>query len=292
MKIKYLSLLLAAAISLSGCSSSKTNVISGNDAPATVEKPSLSAQEEESPYGRYTINKLTEMAKEGMHSSHVEQLSPEDMTDDAVIAYNNLINYAESTLSDTGFHIYDFCHYDYGKDSGYLIKIVLDEYKDSYDRRNAPVIISCREDGTRLKSQLSGFIYARKWTEALSDEIADKYPNYHLNTFYLAADDAVLFVDRSAETYNLYGIGIEPMEGSWSVNLILPPDTSKAEFKKAYDELKLLLKSYSVKELTVVCPEDKEKYNYLLDRETITNNCYYLYDAGNGWIDTFRPVSD
>jgi len=281
MKKMYSALLLAAALTLSGCSSHSAAVISGSDASASKTGTASELPKKD---GHYTADELKAMAENSpMHADDIADRTAADLSADSVIVYNNLINYATDHLGGDDFHLFDFRT---TKD-GYYIKIVLDEYVDSGDYEHAPITITSDYGGSRIKSELAGFNYSRKWTESLSAEINFQYPDYHINDCALESDNSLLSIDRGEETYNIYNMGIEPMTGTWSVNIILPAGTEKSDFEKAYDNIGPILRKYSVNQLTAVSPESEESREKLISGETITGNSYSSGDEGVSWCEVY-----
>lgn len=266
MKRKLIAAALAAVTALSGCTSSR------------MYQPS-----ESTPAASYSISELTDMVNaEGLRSKYFDDRSEADMSDEALKAYNNMLGYAEEKLGGRAYKLYDFYKVDFETVKSYVVKIVLDEYKDSDDHDNAPIMISCDLDGSHIKSALSGFIYAREWTEQLGSEINALYPDYHLNTFYLQSEHLVLSINDT--TYDTAGIGNTELSGDWDINLILPVGTSEEDFAKAYGDIKPVLDKYSVTELNVIEPDSQSSYDDLINKETITGNCYYYITDGLDWI--------
>ncbi|MBP5363451.1 MAG: hypothetical protein J6Y71_10625 [Ruminococcus sp.] len=277
----YVPLLFAAALTLSGCSRSAA-VISGNDAIVPVTEPSSSTSIN-------TADSIRKMAEESkMHAADIADRKADDLSEEAVSTYFNLMKYASNFLGSKSYSLYDFRK----TDSGYYVKIVLDDYIASGDDENAPIMISSDFGGYRLKSGLAGFVYSREWTQSLIDEVYESYPTYHLNTYSLESDNEYLSIDRGEETYNLGNIGRELMAGTWSVNMILPVGTEKPEFERAYAEIEPILKKYSVNQLTVVVPDSKESYDRMLSDEKITGNCYFDNDTGIDWRDIYGSDSE
>ena len=268
MKTKIIAAALAGTLMLTGCSFS----FSGSS-----DSSSSSAIQTD-----YSLDELKAMLnEEGMISEYISDRGDADYSDEAVKAYNSMLTYAEEKLGGRDYKLFDLYYVD--QTDHYVVKLVLDEYKNSGDTENAPVMLSCNRDGRAIKSHVEGFVYAREWEKALAGEINALYPDYHLNSFYLLSDYVSL--NDGENKYKTENIGKEELSGDWSVNIIPPAGTSKDEFSKSYKDIKPILDKYSVSELTVYVPDSKTQREQIIRDETITNNCYYYTSTSSGWIE-------
>ena len=102
MKKICIAFLLASALSLASCSLSEES--SGKSSSSNKSIISASSEKKNS----YTAEELLDMAeKSPMHSDSLEKRAGEDISAEAVIAYNNFIKYATIYLGDQNFYIYD-----------------------------------------------------------------------------------------------------------------------------------------------------------------------------------------
>ena len=283
MKNIYIPLLFAAALTLAGCSNSAAD---GKDSAAP---PSPVITSDNGKLSSYTAAELLEMAENSpMHSEFLGSRGGDDLSEEAAVAYNNLIRYASNYLRDKSFCVYDiYATEKDGELSGYVLKIVPEGYEDTGDHENAVVSLFCDTTGSHIKGNLAGFAYSRKWTETLADEVNDKYPSYHFSTFTLQADKDFLPIENGEQTYNLMNIGNEPMTGDWTVNLILPEGTGKTEFDKAYAELEPVFRKFSATEVTVLAADSKGSYEKFVSEEGFTGNCYYFIEDGFDWREIY-----
>ena len=284
MKKICIAFLLASALSLASCSLSEES--SGKSSSSNKSIISASSEKKNS----YTAEELLDMAeKSPMHSDSLEKRAGEDISAEAVIAYNNFIKYATIYLGDQNFYIYDlYSTEDKGAITGYMLKIVPEDYVDSSDDENAVVTLFSDVTGSHIKGTLAGFFFSRKWTETLRDEINDKYPVYHFSTFTLQADRDILPIERGDETYSLNNIGNEPLTGDWTINLILPAGTEKTEFEKACADILPILKKFSATEVTVLSASINESFEKFVNEEGFTGNCYYYIEEGFDWREIYN----
>ncbi|MBR6070021.1 MAG: hypothetical protein IKP78_05465 [Ruminococcus sp.] len=283
MKNVYIPLLFAAALTLAGCSNSAAD---GKDSAAP---PSPVITSDNGKLSSYTAAELLEMAENSpMHSEFLGSRGGDDLSEEAAVAYNNLIRYASNYLRDKSFCVYDiYATEKDGELSGYMLKIVPEGYENTGDHENAVVSLFCDTTGSHIKGNLAGFAYSRKWTETLADEVNDKYPSYHFSTFTLQADTDFLPIENGEQTYNLMNIGNEPMAGDWTVNLILPEGTVKTEFDKAYAELEPIFRKFSATQVTVLAADSKSSYEKFVSEEGFTGNCYYFIEDGFDWREIY-----
>lgn len=272
MKTKIIAAVLAASMLLTGCSLTTSSDSSGTSSVSS----SYSA-------ASYTLDDLkAKLNEDGMQSQFLKDRTDRDFTDEAVKAYNEMLGYAENVLGNNDYKLFDMYFVESTND--YVAKIVLNEYKNSKDTENAPIMLSCNKNGENLRSMLEGFLYSREWTKKLSQEVNDSVPDHcHLNTYYLSGDN--IAISPGNKTYDLSGVGNSKPDGDWKINLILDPGTSKADFENIYPKLKPVLDKYGANELNVLVPKDKDAYNKFLTDENITNNCYYFTEDGIDWFE-------
>ena len=124
MKNIYIPLLFAAALTLAGCSNSAAD---GKDSAAP---PSPVITSDNGKLSSYTAAELLEMAENSpMHSEFLGSRGGDDLSEEAAVAYNNLIRYASNYLRDKSFCVYDiYATEKDGELSGYVLKIVPEGY--------------------------------------------------------------------------------------------------------------------------------------------------------------------
>ena len=265
MKRKFIAAALAGSMLLSGCSLSHSSGSSESSSAAKTQTAS------------YSLSELKDMLNEpGMVSEFINERGEADYSGEAVKAYNAMLTYAEKELGGRSYKLYDLYYVDSTED--YVAKIVLDEYKDSGDTENVPIMISCDKKGEKISSGIPGFLYARDWTNSVSSELSAICPDYHMNTFYLLSDHLITPAGDKKDLQKDYS-------GEWSINLVLPVGTKKSDFEKNYPAIKTVLDKYSVTELNLIVPDSKEAYDKLLSKETISGNCYYFNSDGVDWLE-------
>jgi hypothetical protein len=275
MKKKIIAAALAIAMSLTGCSLSTSSDNSGSSSKSSSSASFDAAS--------YSLDELKAMIDEdGMRSEFMDKRTEKDYSDEAVGAYNSMLGYAESILGKDSYKLFDMYYVDETDD--YVVKIVLNEFRNSKDTENAPIMLNCDKEGKNIRSMLEGFLYAREWTKQLEQEINETVPDYcHLNSYYLVSDH--IAITSGSNTYDISDIGKTKPSGDWKINLILKAGTSKDSFEKNYEALKPVLDKYGVNEVNVLVPKDNDAYQKLLTNETITNNCYYFTEDGIDWFE-------
>ena len=265
MKRELIAAALAGTLILTGCSVTTSSDSSG------ASSVSASTSSEYIPK-TYTLDELKAKINEtGMTSETFKDNTDADFSEEAVEAYNELLAYAEKVLGNDDYKLFDF--YSDIQLKKYVVKIVLNEYRNGKDTENAPILLY--KKGGEINSCLEGFLYAREWTEQLRKELTDAVPAYcHLNTMFLASDQ--IAVGSGDMTYDLSEIGNIKPSGKWRINLILKPGTSKLDFDVTFETIKPILDKYGVTELNVFVPKNSRIYDSFISEETITGNIYFF----------------
>lgn len=110
----------------------------------------------------------------------------DDVSEDALRAYNILLGYAESVIG-TDYYVYDYYYADWtDPPHSWLIKIVpYDMAKTAEDEERGlyidePVTLFYKEDNSEVISTIEPYLMAKKWFEELKSEMSESFPEYEI----------------------------------------------------------------------------------------------------------------
>lgn len=256
----------------------------------------------------YTAEDLMEMALE--HNGELDNVTDDDCTEKALRAYNIMLGYVES-VTDLDYKIFDFYHVDFDTVKSYVVKIVvgdkIEEIENSSEPLSAnderPIMLTCNENGTDVRSQLETYLMARKWTEDLTADITEQFPEYHINTWYIQIEHMVPHVntEKYTDIYDYtYFYKDDFYENKYKyydngINIIVPSGTDSERSGDIYQELKPVLMKYCVTEVNILCPASQQAYEKMLNEEEMTGNSY-VFKADEKdfiqWINTFHIIDE
>lgn len=254
----------------------------------------------------YTVEDLMGMALDC--NGKLDDVTDDDCTERALKAYNILLGYVES-VTDMDYKIYDFYHVDFDTVKSYVVKIIVGDKIDEVENRaeplsaddTTPIMLTCNEDGSNVASQLEPYLMTRKWEEDIKADIAEKFPEYHLNTWYIQIEHMVPRVRK--EKYDdicdyTYFYDDDFYESKYKyydneINIIVPPGTDSEKAEEIFEEAKQNLMKYCVTKVYIVCPASQQDYERMLSEEEMTGNLYiYKDDDEVQWIDVFNIIDE
>lgn len=253
----------------------------------------------------YSIDDIKAMRIQSEDNCKIGDESDDDCTKQALKAYNVMFGYVENQ-ADFDYKVYDFYHVNFDSVKGYVIKIVpedraeLAEQDAGYTLSDEEILmLSCSEQGTKVKGQIETYLMARRWTEELTAEFAESFPEYHLNTQYISLDYVVPsvtaenYTDRDDYTHffkeNFYESSISFYDNI--VNVIVPADADESKAKEIYSDIEPILRKYYVSEVNIVSPVSDEIRDKWLAEEEISGNYYYYKDDEKQWLEHFSLMN-
>lgn len=255
----------------------------------------------------YTIDDLINMGLE--RNGKLDNLTDDDCTGEALNAYNIMLGYVES-VTNMDYKIYDFYHVDFDAVKSYVVKIVVGDKIEEVENSSEPlsandkrsVMLSCNEDGKGVKSQLETYLMARKWTEDLAADLAEQFPDYHMNTRYINIEymsphvQNEKYTDIYDYTYFYKDDFYKNKHQSYDngINIIVPAGTAPESSQEIYEELKGILTKYCVTEADILSPANPQAYEKMLEEEQMTGNSYKFKADKNyiQWLDTFKITDE
>lgn len=254
----------------------------------------------------YSIDDIKAMGIQNDDNCRLGDEEDDDCTKQALKAYNVMLGYVENQV-DFDYKVYDFYHVNFDSVKSYVIKIVpedraeLAEQDAGYTLSDEEILmLSCNEQGTKVEGQIETYLMARRWTEELTAEFAESFPEYYLNTQYISLDHFVPsvtaenYTDRDDYTHffkeDFYESSISFYDNI--VNVIVPADADESKAKEIYSDIEPILRKYYVSEVNIVSPVSDEIRNKWLAEEEISGNYYYYYkDDEKKWLEHFSLMN-
>lgn len=282
VKRSCLCLLLLAAVvfaaMLSGCSANKN----------TSDESSSHGQYWKST--SYTFDEIN--AK--FHAKYYENervLKADDVSEDALNAYNSMLGYAERILGQD-YYVYDYYYADWtDPPHSWLIKVVPYEMARAAEAEGRdylyitePFCLHYCEDGSKVISGIEPYYMAQRWFDDLKRDMAESFPDYCVEseiTEFEGIYPNVLkdkFPEIDDYTY-IINDSFYAKRDEWKygniIIVIVPVGTKQSEAAVIFEQIEPVMRRYCVTEVYLFAPTTKEVYDSLMsddDRYWIGDN--------------------
>lgn len=271
-KLKYgLGLaVVTLSVLLCGCSDHETGTGGSSGMSETFNIYGTSKQYWRS--ASYSLNEINAKFHPTMFNDERE-LKADDVSDDALRAYNAMLGYAERVLG-TEYYVYDYYYADWTEPPhSWLIKIVPYEMARTAESEgrglyfDEEISLFYDEDGSEVLSCLEPYYMEQKWFDDLEHEMAESFPDYQLElriSVFEGIYPNVLerrFDDTSDYTY-IINESFYDKADDWEygniINVIIPSDTKQDSAAEIFERVKPLLTRYCVTEVNIfTLTEDK-----------------------------------
>ena len=237
----------------------------------------------------YSISDIQAMRSSSC-SEYFSDKDEDDLSAEALECYNKMLGFVENYMNVTDYRVYDFYYVHFDSVNDYVIKIVLPEYEDELEKNDeAAVMLTCDPKTMQVHDSLGNFMFARSWTEKLKNELAEEFPDYHMNTEYLLPDHICQpRYKKDADKVPVSKIG------QAIINIFVQPGTAETEADSIYVELRPLLEKYAVESVNIAAAADDAAMAEIISSESFTGNIYYYsYDRmGIDWLKSYSVWLD
>ena len=264
----YICLLLCAVILLCGCSAEKE------------PERGLPGQYWQS--AAYTIDDINVKFHSVLYND--ERIRKfDDMSEDALKAYNVLLGYAESVIGGD-YYVYDYYYADWtDPPHSWLIKIVPYEMARTAESEgrelyiDEPITLFFKEDGSEVNSTIEPYLMEKKWFSELKNEMSESFPEYKvelaISEFEHLYPDILTekFSDPSDYTYLIneeFYNKLSEWEYGNIIDIQLPAGTDQSGAAGAFERIKPTLTRYCVTQVRMFAVTDGE-YSDWTDSFTI-----------------------
>lgn len=256
----FLCAVVALTALLGGCSDMDTQTHPDSD----TDKSGLAGQYWEA--SSYTLDEINAKLHPVLYN-YERVFKADDVSEDALHAYNVLLGYAERILGQE-YYVYDYYYADWGElPFAWLIKIVpyemartAEEEERNYLYVDEPLSMFYYEDGSEVASTIEPYYMARKWYSDLEREMAESFPDYQLELRISELDNIypdVLkerFTDISDYTYiineNFYDRSDEWEYGN-IIDVMIPIGTEQSGAAEIFGQIKPILTDYCVTKVNI-----------------------------------------
>lgn len=204
-------------------------------------------------------------------------LKADDISEDALNAYNAMLGYAEKILGQD-YYVYDYYYADWTEPpKSWLIKVVPYEMARAAEAEGRdclyttePLCLHYCEDGSEVISGIEPYYMARRWFDDLKRDMAESFPDYFVEleiTEFEGIYPNVLkdkFPETDDYTY-IINDSFYAKQGEWEygniINVMVPAGTKQSDAAVIFEQIKPLLRRYCVTEVYLFAPTTKEVFD-------------------------------
>lgn len=255
-----LCLLLYAAAMLCGCSADR--------------KPGLAGQYWRS--AEYTLDEINSKCHPTLYNDE-RIFKADDVSAEAVDAYNVLLGYAEKILGQE-YYVYDYYYADWtAPPHSWLIKVIPYEMAKTAEDEgrglyiDEPLTLFYKEDGSEVNSTIEPYLMENKWFAELDREMSESFSEYETEleiSEFEALYPNVLeekFPDASDYTY-IINEDFYDRSDEWEygniINVMLPAGTEQSGAAEVFERIKPTLIRYCVTEVRLFTLTEDEDLDW------------------------------
>lgn len=213
----------------------------------------------------YTMDEINAKFHQTFYNDERE-FKAEDISDDALHAYNVMLGYAERILGQE-YYVYDYYYADWNDPPfSWVIKVVPYEMARTAEAEerslyfDEPLSLFYCENGSEVISTIEPYYMALKWDADFKRDMAESFPDYQLEVEISELEciyPNVLkerFDDISDYSYIInesFYDKIAEWEYGNIIGVIPPSDTKQKDAAKIFEQIKPILTRYCVTEVNI-----------------------------------------
>jgi len=218
------------------------------------------------------------------------ELDKEVFTEEALESYSKMMSYVDHVAGKDSYYITKAYKVDIPeKYQSYVLKFVLKEYLDRYIKWEEsksvhnPFNIIVSNNEYYMASSYEPFHMNIAWHEQIKADFAEAYPEFHLNSFYVALDKTI--PPQESQNYDYQNLSDwthfyderfykDKKYYSNIINIFLPESTKEEDLDELVREMEPLLIKYCITALDFYILSSEDALNIIQSEEMETGNHY------------------